>query len=254
MTNENTSLLRALTRGGSDDPTEIEDQRGTRLEVAAIKPRVHGDTRALDATHVENLARSIEALGLLEPLVVDRHGHLIAGAHRLAAIKLLADRQKWGASVPVRVLQAVDSSEDAKAALLAEIAENEHRRDYTGREVQEVARRLEKAGFKQLRGRPRKGDLALMPALQAVVGKSQRRLRQILLHERDGKRRKDFRLLMERVRRTIGACLETEAPREFREIVKRLRAVSEMIDHVQALRRKELRKCARRGSGEGSRG
>ncbi len=43
----------------------------------------------LNALHVLNLAESIAALGLLEPIVVDQHLRLLAGAHRLAAIQLL---------------------------------------------------------------------------------------------------------------------------------------------------------------------
>lgn len=47
-------------------------------------------TRELRAAHVVMLAESITALGLLEPLVVDEDGHILAGAHRLAALQLLA--------------------------------------------------------------------------------------------------------------------------------------------------------------------
>jgi hypothetical protein len=54
----------------------------------AVDERAGGAT--LSAIHVLNLADSIAALGLLEPLIVDCQGRLLAGAHRLAALQLLA--------------------------------------------------------------------------------------------------------------------------------------------------------------------
>ena len=44
------------------------------------------NTRELQQQHVAALAESIAVLGLLEPLVVDQGGRLLAGGHRLAAI------------------------------------------------------------------------------------------------------------------------------------------------------------------------
>jgi ParB-like chromosome segregation protein Spo0J len=51
--------------------------------------RKHGDTRTLNAAHVVLLAESIGILGLLEPVIIDSKGHLLAGGHRLAALQLL---------------------------------------------------------------------------------------------------------------------------------------------------------------------
>lgn len=59
------------------------------LKVTEIRPR-EADTRHLNPKHVVALAESIAALGLLEPVVVDMAGNLLAGAHRLAACQLLA--------------------------------------------------------------------------------------------------------------------------------------------------------------------
>jgi ParB family chromosome partitioning protein len=52
-----------------------------------------GDDNARDllAAHVVTLAESIAALGILEPVVVDLDGYLLAGGHRLAALQLLAE-------------------------------------------------------------------------------------------------------------------------------------------------------------------
>lgn len=57
--------------------------------INTILLRKGDDTRPLNAAHVVMLAESISILGLLEPIVVDVKGHLLAGAHRLAALQLL---------------------------------------------------------------------------------------------------------------------------------------------------------------------
>ncbi len=51
------------------------------------------DTRPLNPRHVESLAESIAVLGLIEPLVLDNQGRLLAGGHRLEAIRLLKSQQ-----------------------------------------------------------------------------------------------------------------------------------------------------------------
>lgn len=61
------------------------------VAIAAIHLRRDGDARPLSAAHVVTLAESIAALGILEPVVVDQEGHLLAGGHRLAALQLLAE-------------------------------------------------------------------------------------------------------------------------------------------------------------------
>ncbi len=60
------------------------------ISIDDIRLRKDADTRPLNAKHVLDLAESIAVLGLLEPLVIDMEGHLLAGGHRLAAIQLLA--------------------------------------------------------------------------------------------------------------------------------------------------------------------
>lgn len=143
------------------------------------------NTRELNETHVAGLAESIEALGLLEPLVVDSRGRLLAGGHRLAAIGHLKKNspekfeEAFGRGVPVRTLP-FDSAEDPNIALAVEVAENEHRRDYTRQEVLTIVERLKEAGYRDTVGRPRKGQKALAPALSTVLGKSIRTVRRVL--------------------------------------------------------------------------
>jgi ParB family transcriptional regulator, chromosome partitioning protein len=62
----------------------------SKATVSAILLRKSADTRHLNAAHVVMLAESISILGLLEPIIIDSKGHLLAGGHRLAAIQLLS--------------------------------------------------------------------------------------------------------------------------------------------------------------------
>ena len=70
--------------------------------------------RMLDTEHARELAESIREFGLLNPLTVDRDYTLIAGLHRLEAVKLLG----W-----TKVECTVSSLEGLQAEL-AEIDEN----------------------------------------------------------------------------------------------------------------------------------
>ena len=148
-------------------------------------------TRGLRADHVEALAESISVLGLLEPLVVDKNGKLLAGGHRIAAIKRLHETGNEAFSshfpegqIPVRIMD-FDSSIDPELAFQIEVAENEHRRDYTVEEVRAIADRLLSAGYVDTKGRPKKGDKALRPALAVILGKHQRTVRRYLNEERE---------------------------------------------------------------------
>ena len=138
------------------------------------------DTRPLNSSHVDALSESIEVLGLLEPLVLDERNRLLAGRHRLAAIKRLQDikisayqSQFPDDLIPVRVMP-FDADNEPERALQCEIAENEHRRDYTPAEVRLLANRLLQAGYTYHNRRPRKGEKALGSALAVVIGKHRR--------------------------------------------------------------------------------
>jgi ParB family chromosome partitioning protein len=203
------------------DRDREQTQRGF-VPLADIRPRPHGDSRQVDAHHVLDLAESVAALGLLEPLVVDRRLHLLAGAHRWAAVRLLAIKSPeerataWGvmagiselkelqdksltevinriqalvpmavpAMVPVRIVE-FDAEAEEDRALSIEVAENEKRRDYTKQEVTALAERLKKAGFRFSRGKPKAGERALGPALAVIIGKSERTVRRLIDGEED---------------------------------------------------------------------
>lgn len=163
------------------------EQRAT-ISLDEIKNRTV-DTRPTNDDHVASLSESIAALGLIEPIVIDENGCLLAGAHRLASIRLLKEKNEKAYHehfadnmIPVRIMP-FDAEKDPKRALQCEVAENEHRRDYTSKEVRELAERLKSAGFMATRGRPQKDEKALMPALQAIVGKSRRTLTRYLAED-----------------------------------------------------------------------
>lgn len=159
--------------------------RVTSLPLTKIIDRVE-DTRELNSAHVDELMLSISVLGLLEPLVVDLRGRLLAGGHRRAAISQLKERmpsefarQFPNELVPVRSLD-FDAEGDPDLALQIEVAENEKRRDYTRTEVRKLAEKLKLAGYVDTKGRPAQGERALRPALEVIIGKSQRTVRRYL--------------------------------------------------------------------------
>ncbi len=193
---------------------EREQARRSTLPLAAIHPRPGGDSRSLKPSHILNLAESIAAVGLVEPPTVDRVGHLLAGAHRLAALRLLvlsdaeARVEKWlelarlnkdrltakqqmeverlkvlspleMEEVPVMILP-FDASEDTARALAIETSENTQRRSYSKEEILTLVQRLRDAGFVEREGRPRAGEKALRPALSIVLGKSANTVRRWL--------------------------------------------------------------------------
>lgn len=180
------------------------------------------DTRPLSEVHVIELAESISVLGLIEPLALDSSGRLLAGGHRLAAIQHIKaeNPEVFGEKFPDGLIPArvfdFDAEEEPDLALQIEIAENEKRRDYTPTEVKAIADRLRASGFAELKGRPKKGQKALMPALSIVIGKSIRTVQNYLaesetgkpLHQPgDDKSTKHF-VLLRTVQRALRQCHE----------------------------------------------
>ncbi len=186
----------------------LEGRREAELPLADISDRRTEDARPLDPTHLVTLAESISRLGLITPITVDRRQCLIAGGHRRAALRLLAlpaserehafrvhvdgfaaagRRQPLAAAlvrslcdrlhglpqrlgpVPVYVM-AVDAGAEPELALRIEVAENEHRTQYTRDQVLALARRLRDSGIKDTPGRPKAGERSLRPELIEVFG------------------------------------------------------------------------------------
>lgn len=97
-----------------------------RLSIKEIQ--VKEGRRSLDTCHVGELADSIREIGLLNPLTIDRDNFLIAGLHRLEAVKRLG----W------TEVDCTVSSLEGLAAELAEIDENIVRSDMSTLEYGEI--------------------------------------------------------------------------------------------------------------------
>lgn len=78
------------------------------------------------------LAESMEAIGLLNPIVIDSNHYLIAGYRRLTAARKLGWREIEARVVDVR---------DKKTLLMIEMEENTTRKDFTPEQL-ELAQRL----------------------------------------------------------------------------------------------------------------
>lgn len=213
-----------------------EDEAAVKLmPLHEIKPRPGPSARSLNSRHVEALAWSIRALGLLEPLVVDRFGYLLAGGHRLAAIQQLHELGEWTEPVPVRILTELEVHRNPRQALLIELAENDKRRDYTKEEIRELAERLRLAGFCHNPGRPRANEPRLLPALEAAVGKSRRRLQQILNESRPKKVQDCMVSVLRRLDRASEKALASCERRETTEIkalARDLRRIRRRIERL----------------------
>jgi ParB/RepB/Spo0J family partition protein len=98
------------------------------MKLSAIRV---GNRHRQDLGDIDGLARSIEEIGLLHPIVVRADGTLIAGGRRVEAVKKLG----W-ASIPVTII-------DIEQIARGEHAENVERKDFTLSEAVAIARALE---------------------------------------------------------------------------------------------------------------
>lgn len=101
----------------------MSGERPSEIPVAEIRPNPHQPRRVFEAEGLEELRASIESHGILQPVVVRRHGgawELIAGERRLRAA-VLAGLE----SIPALVREGVSDDEMLELALV----ENLQRRD-----------------------------------------------------------------------------------------------------------------------------
>src|SRR5262245_25972598 len=90
-----------------------------------------GDRHRRDLGDIDQLAASIDELGLLHPVVISADGVLIAGARRLAACKKLGRKM-----IETTVVSLPD-------IVKGEFAENVHRKDFLPSEIDAIRRVLE---------------------------------------------------------------------------------------------------------------
>jgi ParB family transcriptional regulator, chromosome partitioning protein len=215
-----------------------ERERGelSTLHLERIKNR-ESSTRTLNAQHVQSLKESISTLGLIEPLAVDEEKVLLAGGHRLAAIALLLETEPEtfeqhfpNSAIPVRVMPFIAANEPERA-LQVEVAENEYRRDYTPTEVRGIADRLIQAGYKDVKGRPKKGEKVLMPALSTVIGKNRRTI-QRYLHGDSKKSRTSVHLFLEKAKKSLESWQKkaSQDSAASQELNQRLPEILSLLD------------------------
>jgi ParB family chromosome partitioning protein len=222
----------------------FNSERGQRsaLPLDSIKSR-KVDTRPLNPKHVEDLQESVAVLGLIEPLVVDQNAVLLAGGHRLAAIKLLQQQDPEAFSlqfpdneIPVRVIP-ISADAEPERALQIEVAENEHRRDYTPAEVRKIADNLLKDVYSDATGRPPTGTKTLMPALSTVIGKNIRTIHRYLQQNQDEDKKTltDVRVFLKRAQKSLRSW-NKKAPADpaSKALSERLPEILHLIDEAMA--------------------
>ena len=203
------------------------------------------NTRPIENAHALSLAESIAVLGLIHPIVVDARDRLLAGGHRLAALHLLREtkpesfRAHFAHGIPVRRM-AFDADVDHTRAFEVEVAENEHRRDYTKDELAHLVERLRKAGYKDTPGHPREGEKALAPALGVVIKKSLRTVRRILAEiesgepaakgaRKENRHEREVRLALQRA---VGVKVRVQSKRDKSVVVTLFCSSNEELEEL----------------------
>lgn len=179
-----------------DDISPIESQvkaDSARMPLDEIADRFHAiEDRPYSEDWAQELAESIEAIGfLLEPIVVDSKGRLIAGLHRRGACRLLRDQNPdrfaviFPDGIPVNRLSVDSSTLTIEALTSLIVTENDKRLNYTPAQIKAVAERLLQAGYSQSKGRPAKGqkERLLLPALSTIFRVSNRTIQRYLATE-----------------------------------------------------------------------
>lgn len=211
------SLASKLAVGKSaakSDQFARERVRKAVTNLADIKDRPHGDLRPVRSSAVIDLFRSIHDVGLIEPIVVDRSGFLLAGLHRRTAIELLAlppeerparltersgvalteeqllalaslPQRKDLSVVQIGIREDVDAAGDPALAQKIEATENVVRTNFTNGEIERLAAKLVGEGKcrpLQMRGRPSRDDgrMAVTRAVSVALGISERHVQRVL--------------------------------------------------------------------------
>lgn len=86
-----------------------------------------------DYGDIESLAKSIEEIGLLHPIVINSDFELVCGGRRVEAMRLLGREE-----IAARII-------DIESVILGEYAENEVRKDFTDSERVAIARAIEES-------------------------------------------------------------------------------------------------------------
>lgn len=254
---------------------KLKSQKGLvkKIHIMLVKPR-NTDTRAIDPNHVLEIAKSISAIGLVQNIAIDCQNRLVCGDHRFKAMMLLhlEERERikyWdklienskkaikGKSDPLNELKALDSDnfkeryprrlipvvqfdfdslEDSEAAFALEVTENEKRKEYTAKEIRELAERFKSLGYENRKGRPN-GEMTLSKLLELITGKSRMTLYRYLNNNNVStdtlfNERKELGKIR-RISDKFLKCSENpRAKREFENILKKLDEVENLLEEV----------------------
>jgi ParB family chromosome partitioning protein len=228
LSQSNQAATKALIERDREKDARDEAERSL-MPLDKIKNR-ESDTRPIIPKHAELIAESISAIGLLQPLAVDTEGVLVAGGHRLTAIRSLSkeDRKKHfpGDLIPVRVLP-YKISDDPDKALAAEVAENAVRENYTTDQIRELAARFQKAGYRVGKGRPKAGEKNMLPHLSLIIGKHIRTIQRSLNSEKSTEQEVDVnkteRQIVKLIEKALNANPNVNWNKEGKNIIKAIR-------------------------------
>ncbi|MDQ3856538.1 MAG: ParB/RepB/Spo0J family partition protein, partial [Chloroflexota bacterium] len=149
--------LRALSRQDRGTPQALADaaemsfarlDRALMIPIERIAPMKDNPRQTF--RHLDELAASIEAEGIVQPLVVrrdpERAGYYmtIAGARRVMAANILRGHENPDVRTRVALLPCVVVEESDAGALAKALAENAAREDLTRGEMMEAIVRLER--------------------------------------------------------------------------------------------------------------
>ena len=254
----------------------VLDPSVRRVELGAIVDR-ESNLRPLNPGHSLELAESIAAVGLLQFIVVDENLRLLAGGHRLNAIRLLREVAQMSESevreifergkdperlskseiatlknayevhfkegVVVRVLPTSGFAA-SEVRLQVEAIENEKRLDFSKDELAEIVSRLQAAGYRDTVGKPKVGQKVLSRELGRIMGKSRRTVFRLLHELRTGEKASERRKVspaMEALAEEISEKLGTKV--QFKAGAKQSGA---LVVHFQSHKqRKDLLKRMR---------
>ena len=88
-------MATSMKTGGKCPPKKNYSGRGSSLEFVKLNEISIENTYLRLDTDVADLEKSIQALGLLSPLVIDSENLLLAGGRRYSALKNLGHDKVW---------------------------------------------------------------------------------------------------------------------------------------------------------------
>ena len=211
-------------------------------------------TRTLDPEHIKALADNIEVVGLEQPIVLITGNELVAGRHRVEALKLLRERNRaqfeemFPGGIPAMRFD-LGERPSRDAILKLELSENALRKNYSIEDRKRLVENLEAQGLQTKRGRPKPGELGMVKTLMKRLGASRATVNRLLASTRStGSASADTIPKPKGRPKKAAARVEVDdealkmAPTDAVEPILKLDPVQVACDAVQRLTRKELKR------------